>query len=605
MCKMKKLIFFLTLLLTAGLGHTQVGISVNSCSGHFVDLRVDFDVCNPFNVQFTNLTVGSTAILWRFEGNDLIPGSDFVSHLYTQEGVYNVMMITQSKTTGCKDTIYKNFLMNVDSGTIFKNREEIVCREKTFTLPGDPASTKNCWWPDTYLNQTNIYNPKSTPKSEILYHNLNFKSKNNVVLNSSFNSYNKYFTTDYLYDSVNNTSGYFYTGPLPKIWNPDYENCFMDLDTLFTGDTMMFVNGSTKPGMIVWKQKVPVIPNTNYSFSFFGRSLTKNDSVELTYNINKGEVRGSKILSDATCVRSRFSTSWYSGNDTLVEISISDINIDSTENNFAIDSISLRPTFINYDTLQISFVPPPVFTINCDSTNICFGDTVNLTATGGDKYQWSPASIMFNPNEAKTPAIPKENTTFSVIITENKCSITDTLYTNLAIKALPKVSLGKSNDIDCSTPITNLVASGGVSYSWQPQQSLSNPYIANPVARPRETTTYICAIQGGNSCISIAAIRVDFAKSNSTPFLMPSAFTPNGDGLNDCFGVKNRGILNDVQLSVFNRFGTRIFYSNNQANCWDGKYKGIPQGAGTYVYTLAIDGLCGKEIHNGTVVIVR
>ena len=58
-------------------------------------------------------------------------------------------------------------------------------------------------------------------------------------------------------------------------------------------------------------------------------------------------------------------------------------------------------------------------------------------------------------------------------------------------------------------------------------------------------------------------------------------------------------------LSVYNRFGGRIFSTADPSRCWDGKYQGILQDSGTFVYTLEIDGLCGREVHKGTVLLIR
>ena len=255
---------------------------------------------------------------------------------------------------------------------------------------------------------------------------------------------------------------------------------------------------------------------------------------------------------------------------------------------------------------MVKFIPPPVFSVMSDSSIICKGDTVSLSASGGDKYQWFPVSDVMQPTAPSTKAVPRGNTAFQVIITESNCGISDTLSTTVSLKALPVVSLSKSNDIDCSVPYTTLTATGGgISYSWKPQESLSNPYISNPVASPGETTAYICAVQGGNSCISFDTLKVNVTKINQVPFLMPNAFTPNGDGLNDCFGVRGRGLTNNMVLSVYNRFGGRIFSTADPSRCWDGKYQGIPQDSGTFVYTLEIDGLCGREVHKGTVLLIR
>ena len=132
---MKRPLSVLCLLLLAYLAQAQQGINQLSdqvkentsgtCSGHYADLRIDFDICDPFTVSFTNLTAGASAVFWDFGDGTNTSSSGNTSHKYVNEGVYRVQMITQTKT-GCYDTVYKKFLMNVDSGTIFTEREIIV-----------------------------------------------------------------------------------------------------------------------------------------------------------------------------------------------------------------------------------------------------------------------------------------------------------------------------------------------------------------------------------------------------------------------------------------------------------------------------------------------
>jgi gliding motility-associated-like protein len=74
---------------------------------------------------------------------------------------------------------------------------------------------------------------------------------------------------------------------------------------------------------------------------------------------------------------------------------------------------------------------------------------------------------------------------------------------------------------------------------------------------------------------------------------IPSAFTPNGDGLNDMFGVKGEGIQ-DYRLLIYNRWGVVIFESTNAKNQWDGKYEGQPVETGTYVVQVFAKGLESK-----------
>ncbi len=84
---------------------------------------------------------------------------------------------------------------------------------------------------------------------------------------------------------------------------------------------------------------------------------------------------------------------------------------------------------------------------------------------------------------------------------------------------------------------------------------------------------------------------------------IPDAFTPNGDGLNDSFGVKGEGIQN-FTLSIFNRWGEEVFESTNPKQQWDGMYKGKPAEGGTYVYRFLAAGK-GSKIKTGSVALIR
>ena len=83
---------------------------------------------------------------------------------------------------------------------------------------------------------------------------------------------------------------------------------------------------------------------------------------------------------------------------------------------------------------------------------------------------------------------------------------------------------------------------------------------------------------------------------------IPSAFTPNGDGLNDTFGIKGEGI-NNYHLYVYNRWGEVIFESTNPKQQWDGKFEGSPAEQGTYVYQLFALGT-GTKGKTGSVTLV-
>jgi gliding motility-associated-like protein len=90
------------------------------------------------------------------------------------------------------------------------------------------------------------------------------------------------------------------------------------------------------------------------------------------------------------------------------------------------------------------------------------------------------------------------------------------------------------------------------------------------------------------------------------PIYFPSAFTPNGDHLNDELRVppENRNKL--IQLKVYNRWGQLVFSTNIIGKGWDGNLNGAPQPSGVYTYYLEMQGLSGHPLNQkGTVVLIR
>ncbi len=105
---------------------------------------------------------------------------------------------------------------------------------------------------------------------------------------------------------------------------------------------------------------------------------------------------------------------------------------------------------------------------------------------------------------------------------------------------------------------------------------------------------------------------VEIKRQCSDLFVLPNAFSPNGDGLNDHFGpvwVGNKAV--EYSLTIFNNWGEMLFNTDNPDKLWDGSYKGTTVPAGTYAYKMYLrftfeqaTGKAAEEIH-GTVKVIR
>lgn len=256
-------------------------------------------------------------------------------------------------------------------------------------------------------------------------------------------------------------------------------------------------------------------------------------------------------------------------------------------------------------SVRVNVIPQPVFAITPAIKEICVGDVVTLTASGGDIYQWSPAETIVSPSAATTQAKPLTNTTYNVVITNNTCKITQTLSAVIRVNDKLTMTLSKSNDVDCVQGSANLQVSGGLQYVWTPNTNISYPNTASPVVSPLQTTTYyVTGTKYGCKATDSITVYVSTANADNA-YKMPSAFTPNGDNINDCFGLKYWGGVQKLVFEVFNRWGNRIFYTTDPSRCWDGTYKGQAQMGGTYVYQISAVTICGNIYKRGTVVLIR
>jgi len=135
-----------------------------------------------------------------------------------------------------------------------------------------------------------------------------------------------------------------------------------------------------------------------------------------------------------------------------------------------------------------------------------------------------------------------------------------------------------------------LKSSGGATYYWNPSAWLSCDSCPNPIASPTVTTTYVVAVTDSDGCSAQKTVTIDVVCGN---VFVPDAFSPNGDGANEVLYVRG-DCIKTMDFIVYDRWGNKMFESNNPSIGWDGTYKGQPMNTGTYVYLL------NAEMYNGT-----
>jgi gliding motility-associated-like protein len=248
------------------------------------------------------------------------------------------------------------------------------------------------------------------------------------------------------------------------------------------------------------------------------------------------------------------------------------------------------------DTVNVNVTPLPVFTIAPLQAANCEGDELTFTASGADSYKWFTAANddLSASNQLNVTATATE--TFHVALYSAACDVRDTLSTRVTVSPLPVLTVAKSNDVDCLQPEARLLATGAQSYLWTPAVHISDPSVPNPVVTPQADTWYKVTGSNGGVCLKEDSVLV---LANYGPgkggFYIPNAFTPNNDGLNDCFGLQHWPQTSQFELWLYNRWGEVVFHTTNSKACWNGIYKGKAQPSGTFVYQVKALSPCSDK----------
>lgn len=134
-----------------------------------------------------------------------------------------------------------------------------------------------------------------------------------------------------------------------------------------------------------------------------------------------------------------------------------------------------------------------------------------------------------------------------------------------------------------SVPFNPTIGTNSVSsITWTPSTYLDFDNIRNPNSTPDKTVTYVVNVTDATGCKVSDTVQITVKADD---LLIPSAFSPNNDGMNDVFRTLSTNLAK-YRMLVFNRWGEKVYETEDPAEGWDGTYKGIPQDIGVYVYTI-------------------
>jgi gliding motility-associated-like protein len=199
--------------------------------------------------------------------------------------------------------------------------------------------------------------------------------------------------------------------------------------------------------------------------------------------------------------------------------------------------------------------------------------------------------------------------TYSVTVTDlSHCSAQTnfTLTTDYELS----VSVGNNADALITGQATNLTAVANVDhnnvYTWESVEDMTCTVCATTTIKPKATAAYTVTVLDANGCSATDMVTVEV--KDIQEIFIPNAFTPNNDANNDVFKVYgDMSTIALLDLKIFNRWGEKVYETNDIDFAWDGTYKGEYVDRGVYTYTLKIVYVNGvsNDLYKGSITVLR
>jgi gliding motility-associated-like protein len=394
-------------------------------------------------------------------------------------------------------------------------------------------------------------------------------------------------------------------------------------DTLICIPDAVTLN-ATGPGVFSWTPNISII-NANTA------TPTVNPTTNTWYYVHQND--NGCVNDDSVHVRVVSFVSLLAMNDTticqgdIIQLNIvtnglnftwtpaANLNSSTIKNPLAVTSVLTPYTVVARigscvatDQVIVTPIPYPISNAGIDP-KICYNSSVQLNASiVGSSFTWSPTSYLNNASILNPISSPPRTTQYILSAYDNLgCPKpgrdTVTVFVNPRVRAYA----GRDTIVVVNQPL-QFNGSGGVNYVWSPSTGLNSTLIFNPIgiySASVDSVKYKLVVTDSIGCADSAYVTVRIFKTAPSVFV-PTAFTPNNDGLNDIIYPVSVGIKRINYFSIFNRWGQLVFKTTADRHGWDGNINSKAQGSGVYVWMVsAVDYLDRAIFLKGTVTLIR
>lgn len=613
---------------TLGVKTVTVTPIYNGCRGvpqtveiNVIGVIASYDYSNTCSDKKTfsliNTSQGNQSSMnWNFGDGTQLTNANSIKHTFPASGEFITSLTVTDNNTGCSDTYAEKIYTAVP---VLKNPDTAICRNSSsvftiannYTNPaakytwnalGNPASatssanhsapgnTFGYYYNAVIINNGKQYCPDTIPlKHRMLVRGpiIDFTAPDTICLNNKYqvnNTSRPYITTDYINSWVWN----FETGSIKTDQQPQsylYKDDGVKEVKLLGRDINGCTDSLRKNVTVKVSPFIRAIPGID--------TLCAGESIKLiAFNNDPVVWSPADLVSCVTCdtvmAKPSVSTKFY-------VTATNELNCSST------DSISVKV----YEPFVA--VPPT------SELAICSTQTIRLSMGPSDKkIAWTPSFQMPNSNIYEPAVSPSSSTIYTATLSDSAGCFTSKADVSVIVKTLPVVNAGpdKTYPYNSNFKLSPTYSNNVLQYAWSPGANFGCSNCPEPEAISRVSTKYTIQVTSDSGCVARDTINI-FVACNDANILLPNAFTPNSDHLNDYFYPTTRGIKSISRFSVYNRYGKLIFDAknippNHRHLGWDGKTQNADQSTSVYVYV--VEAICdvGEKIYaKGSVVLIR
>ena len=569
-------------------------------------------------INNSNTAFATGVVSWEWDfGDGTISSAMNPTNTYPTEGIYIVKLIATDQGSACKDTAIVTITVShvlpnnvfTSSSVFIGNNGSCLPVNVGFSYSSNISFTKLVWdfgdgvsledqpapshiytLPGNYIVSLGVYNGAqligtyldtivvTTPQAAIAATDLSLCIGDNMELFSPLKNTGYNYTWDFGNGHVTNSSDSIATGTYN--WAGSFAPSLIITDARGCATSVKLAD------------QIVVHPDPVITVSPTVALVCKDNGVQL-------EASGAQHYT-------------WSPATGLSDVSISnpvaspaittDYNVQAVDANGCKGSAAVKVTVLQPFAMQ-----------TISAVDICEGESVQLSVSGAANYSWiNHTTGLSNTAIANPFANPAQTTTYTVVGFDPYGCYSDTADIVVTIRSSPTVSLGNDLDLAIGTPqvLQSIGSNDVVRWEWTPADYLSCTNCPAPVSTPLSSVEYLLKVFNQYNCEASDSIKITtFCKGGNID--VPNAFTPNGDGKNDVFGIPAGGISRVRNLRIYNRWGELVFQKKDFVpgditGSWNGKYKGLDAPTATYVYMAEVE--CGAGLRfdlKGTVTLIR